>query len=592
MTPNFRSISNVTSGNLKEIYEIIGSKSVSGVFDGASRPASHTADEVEKIQSLLHNEVRLGMTKDGGFKTLNQVQDEAKRFVNDSFYNLVNGIGTPADPGYYNSANIPISLTPNEATSFYASGGLPRTIIDKKVKGIFLNGHSFKGQGWEQSEIEELQKYSEKTNFAKALKDGIRDGLIYGGSGVIPAFKRDSMVSYQYDAKQLRRFIKKDSIDYFWTADRWNLVMVPNYNISAKDYLHPEYLYCPLAGQNVNTARMALIRPNELPYWGTLRQIGWGQSEFEGWIRSVLAYNVMMASIPIMSQQMSLLYHHIPLDGIMVQNGVDDGMKSIADQNAKSLRDWSMMNPKVINSLGEIKTVERNYAGYPELAMLLRQDISAKCRISESSIWYTQPQGFDNNTGDITIRDAETMQLLGNEMAPQIHPLVKMLVYSCFGPESPQADKVDGLQICFDSPTVMTSEEKAKLGNSFASIIQTLTSSGAPLDSAAKIAQEFMTSVDVSDAMMEEFAAAQQKIEEQEAAQMELETAQIEQKTSQNGEKGGSKNQNGANSAKKGRSENGENTTRMSPSTKAQPGSENFMRRLGKKLTGKGQSGG
>ena len=68
--------------------------------------------------------------------------------------------------------------------------------------------------------------------------------------------------------------------------------------------------------------------------------------------------------------------------------------------------------------------------------------------------------------------------------------------------------------------------------------------------------------------------------------------AQAQQKSPDNGVNGGNKNQNTQKSGKKGASENGENTTRMTPSTKAQPGSENFMRRLGKKLTGTGKSGG
>lgn len=588
---NFKELSQrISDPNFKKIFEVIGDKTSSGVLD-TKQPISHSIDEIQLIRDSLYTCVYANLATSGKVKTLNDVTSEASKFVKDSFYNPVTGIGTPIDPGYFNTADIPISLSPMEATSFYSSGGIPRAIIDKKVKGIFLNDYNFKSSKWSNKDIETLKEYSIKKGFERVLKDGIRDGLIYGGSAIIPSFKRDTPVSYAYNRKQLKRFITKDSLDFIWNADRWNLVMVPNFNISDKDYLHPETMYCPIAGLNINTVRMALIKPNRLPYWGTLRQIGWGQSDFEGWIRSVMAYNIMMSSIPIMSQQMSLVYHEMPMDGIIAQNG-PDAAQEFAEANSRALAEWSLAKPKTMNSFGKIGTIERNFSGYSDLAMLLRQDISAKSGVPESSLFYTQATGFTDNDSDTTVKQAETLKGLGDDIAPQLQPIIEMMIYSCFGPDSPQAETAREVEICFDSPSIVTDEQRAKLGSNFFSMIQTGTGSGMRLDNAAEVASQFIPDLEIDEEMIQKFKESQEKLDEREQLEFEQNKLLAEQKSAPGEKNLGSANQNKPESAKGGTSKNGENTTRMPSSTKASPGSENFLRRVARKISGKGRSGG
>jgi hypothetical protein len=74
----------------------------------------------------------------------------------------------------------------------------------------------------------------------------------------------------------------------------------------------------------------------------------------------------MMASIPILWQQMSLLVHQLPLDCIIAQNG-PEAAKKLQAENEEQLRNWSMLNPKAINSYGEIAVVNRTYSGLDAL---------------------------------------------------------------------------------------------------------------------------------------------------------------------------------------------------------------------------------
>ena len=85
----------------------------------------------------------------------------------------------------------------------------------------------------------------------------------------------------------------------------------------------------------------------------------------------------MIASIPIMAQQMSLLMYEVPLDGLIAQSGIDT-VKEYLALNDEQMRKWSMLNPKTINALGKVYTVNRTYTGYDQLAVIMRQDISAQ----------------------------------------------------------------------------------------------------------------------------------------------------------------------------------------------------------------------
>lgn len=496
MKIEFKKLSKTNDNYLRRIFEIVGEKLPKGVYDASAMtsPLVHDSSEIDEIRKIQYNEVFSSQRRDGRVLTLSKFKKDLKDdkgLVLDSFFNPVTGTGTPRDPSYYNTADVPISLTPYEATSLYASGGLARKIIDKKVDGLFVNGFCFDGANWEASELEDLRQYADSLNAETHLKNVFRDGLIYGGSAIVPHFKNDNVFTYLNNKQELKSFVKKDSIERFWTVDRWNLVLVPKWNVQASDYLHPETMYCPIAGLDINTARMSLIRPNQLPYWGALRQLGWGQSDLTMWIKSVLAYEMAIGPISIMSNQMSLLYHHIPLDAITFQNG-PDSVKDWAEENSKQLSAWNSVTPKTINSFGELKTIERNYQGFPDLITILRQDIAAKSEIPESVLFHTQATGFVDNDSDTSVKQAETLKKVGNDLAPQLKEFCYWLVYSCFGPDSPQAKKVDSLKIVFDSPTVVTEESRAKMGNNFSSIVQTLVGAGATLESAAKVAKVFI----------------------------------------------------------------------------------------------------
>ena len=459
---------------------------------------------ISKIRDLQHRAVMERYAEEGivplPFKTVRDEEARMATRVLDSYFNPITGAGTNLDPGTYNQASIPFTLTPNEATSIYASGGLPQKIVDKKVKGVLMNGFDFKSRTWKEKSLKELKEYAQKVCLDIALENVIRDGCIYGGSILVPAFKGDGPISYEMDFDELvsSGILKKDSLDYFWTADRWNAVLVPQYDIAAKDYITPPQFYVPLAGLTVKTDRLAIIRPKILPYWGTLRQMGWGISELEGWMRAVSAYEILISTIPIMAQQMSLIYHHIPMDGLIAQNGPEYAQQ-FALANSNSLKQWNMLNPKTINSIGEIKSIDRSFSDFDKLVGALQEKISADSGLPQSTLFNRQSTGFSNNSDDVTLKQAEEIQTLARTVANQLDNITKILVFSCFGPDSPEAKAFDEVKISFENPVVLSDEARSNMGVKFANIYAQIWNTGVDAETAFKLAKVFISGIDFPD---------------------------------------------------------------------------------------------
>jgi hypothetical protein len=508
----FGSISRtVKSPNMKAVFDIL-SQAEGGCYVADSdaktiRPSKElvvSQRNIDEIKRLMYDEVKGNLVSEGiAFDSLQEAihkMTDVTRYVTDSFFNPMTGTGIRGvDPGMWNSANTPVSMSPNEATSYYASGGLPAIIIDKKARGALLNGYHFEAGDWiPDIDLQKLKEYAQTIGFDQVVELGSRDALIYGGSIAYPHFKKDMPDTYCYPLAKLvdDGIITKGCIDYFVHADRWNCITVPNYDITARDYLTPDTFFIPIGGIRLATARCAVIRPKKLPYWGALRQIGWSTSDFEGYIRSILAYKIIIASVPIMAQQMSLLVHEIPLDGIIAQNGKETAQQFI-DENNAVLRGWSMLNPVTINSFGELKAINRQFANYDELIMSLRQDVAANSGIPESVLFHTLSKGFSDNTEEITLKQSETIKSVNQQVMPSFKTIIKIIVASCFGVDSPYFERADQIKIVFESPEVVTNEERGKLLEKFTMGVKSLVDAGVNVKDAVAITEKFLPDIRV-----------------------------------------------------------------------------------------------
>jgi len=507
----------VTIDSMKEVYTILAdaeSKALRGrrfAYDSLPEVAI-VAKDTARIRELMYGQVKANMVTDGvSFESVSEMK-ERMRFkietkVQDSYYNGQTGVGIQGmDPSMNNTSDTPVSMSPNEATSYYSNGGLPQIIIDKKSKGAQINGYHFESTCVAITDDDKklLLEYANKVGFGSALEQATRDGLIYGGAALFPKFKKDTPDSMVSPLNMLvdDGTIDKDCIDYFVVVDRWNTVMIPSYNITARDYLTPDTFYVPLGGLRVSTRRCALVRPKKLPYWGALRQLGWGASDFEGYIRSLMAYKITIMTVPIMAQQMSLLVHEIPLDGVVAMNGTDSAKEFVA-ANSAMLRSWSMINPITVNSFGKLSAINRSFTDFSDLVTSLKQDVASNSGIPESVLFHTMPTGFADNTEEITLKQSETIKNISNAVVPSMKPIVKMLVYACFGRDSEQARYADTFDLSFESPSMITNEERGKLLEKFSMAVNAFNKAGATISDAVKMATVFMPEMKMPTDVME-----------------------------------------------------------------------------------------
>ena len=434
-----------------------------------------------------------------------------KGIVQDGYASPVSGIGTAIDPGMNVDSFIPVSILPNEATAYYSNGGIPARIIDKKAGCLSLDGVHFECADYSPEDLAKLDDYADECGFSEAYAQSITQSLIFGGAVAYPVLDGDNPLTTQLTLEQIKAKMGNNTkfIRYWVTADRWNCVFVPDYNITAQDYLYARTLFIPLGGVRVSTDRMAMVRPQKLPFWGAIQQMGWSTSDFEGWIKDFEAYQIMKMSLPIMAQQSSLMYHAIPADGLIIENGADYA-RQFFKENEAQMREWSMLHPRTINSVGEIKILERTYTGYKDLLKESELALCASSGVAESILFEEKATGLaSDNREDVTLKQSEMIRLLFNTVAPAFKNCIELLVCSCFGADSEQAKHDRNVKIMADNGFVLSEVEKSQLGQAFSSMAGQFTAMGIPLTTAVKIAQKFVPSAEIDDETMEALGAGE-----------------------------------------------------------------------------------
>ena len=510
--------------NFKKIYEIASGKidSQEGISDSKRNPVSFTNSEIEEIKDLQYETVKANYVADGGFKTVDDLKKEVtidtnkaiQSIMKDGFYNPGSGIGTDIDVGNWGRPYEPLLVGPYDASAMYSSGGLTQIIIDKKSRGLCISGYEFTSGAMESSELMELRDYAESLGFSSIIAQAARDSLLFGGSSIYPIFKGDNPVTTAMTFKQLleTKLLKRGCIDYFAEADRWNMTVVPDYDLSAKDYLNPSTFLVPISGIEVNSDRASFVRTKPLPYWSAIRQLGWGASDITGWAKSLIGYEIMAMSLPIMCQQMSLLVHTLPLDGIIAQNGVK-AAKAWQKENEREMRDWSILNPKAINSYGEISVVNRNYSGFDSLIDAIRKDVAAKSGLPESLLFYSMPNGiFNKSEDDVMLKQSETIKLIQQVVAPCVQKLIPILAISYFGYRGQKdLEKYQSIKISFDTPVVSNPQKKADVALKMAQAIQLLYVTGFDKGAAVNIVSKVIGEVEMPSDMSSIFNTETEK---------------------------------------------------------------------------------
>ncbi len=502
---------------LKSVYDVISKSATERTIAGDSEPlVVLPSRSCEELSSLGYEQVKANyVEKYGGIVTPEEARKEMfLKIAGDMLINQKNGIGTYLDPSIYTHSQIPVMMGPWEGSSVYAPGGLPATIIDKKARGMIMHGASFKSENkklWTNDKIEQMESAAEITGFNDHVSDTAADAYIYGGSILYPVFDIDSPSSYKRDLDKMH--LKKGCISRWVNTDRWNTVVVPSYIVTAKDYLRPKTIYIPQSALEINTSRIAMVKPKPVPYWVSLYNIGWAPSDMSGWLRSYYGYEIVCQSIPVMAQQMSLILYKMPLDALNATIGPNK-VKELMAINEEKMAEWSAVSPKAVNMVGDVEVVDRTYSGFEQFIGAMKSNLASQSELPEPVLWHTPNKGFSDNTTESLLKQSETLQMKQRFLERCLTPCTEALVAHVFGTDSKEWEHRNELRMTFSKPIISTEKDLAEVGARFAASVSSFVNAGVSPDVAIQLSAQFFPTVKITEEILRMAKESYEKVQE------------------------------------------------------------------------------
>lgn len=452
----------------------------------------------------------------------------------DSIQNGRWNINNLADPALSSLAIPNVYISPYQANSLYSQKGLFETIINKKAKSILLNGCYIENKHLSEKQIDTVNEKAEvKHNFKHILAGSTLDSLVYGGNLTFPMFKKDTPLTVGLKLSALLNLgvLKKDCIDYFVSLDRWNTFIIPPYNPTQKDFLRPEVYTVPFLGADVHHTRCArVVTAKQAGYWGQILNQGWGISDICGYLQSGMNYKVAIQSLPLMIQQMSILARVVNVDGVLATEGAN-ALDSLVDEATIRTREASPDNPVTMDVLGDIKSINRNFAQVPELIRLLRQDLASDAVLPEPLLFSSEKGNFssgDDTQGNL-FKQNESVQMIHKDLEPQFKQLAKIMIIDALGTSKEVIEALPYTTIHFDQPVIANALERAQIGKAYSETVFNLVSAQVPVNVAVEMADknvsaDMRTGADI----LERLAKIQNKNDKNDDKRVKLELEQKE----------------------------------------------------------------
>ena len=466
-----------------------------------------------------------------------------KVVTRDSIMNGRWNINNPVDPTRANLALPNIYISPWQANSLYSQKGLFETVINKKAKSILLNGCVIENKHLSQDKMDTVNEKAEiRHNFKSVLAESTLTALVYGGELTFPMFKKDTPVTTRLNLEALIRLgvLGKDCIDYFVQLDRWNTFIIPPYNPTQKDFLRPDVYTVPFLGSDVYHGRCARVVPaKQAGYWGQILNQGWGISDLCGYLQSGMNYKVAIQSLPLMIQQMSILARTVNVDGVLATEGAN-ALDALVDTATIRTREATPDNPVTMDVLGDIKSINRNFAQVPELMRLLRQDFASDAVLPEPLLFSSEKGNFssgDDTQGNL-FKQNESVQMIHKDIEPQFKQLAKILIIDALGTSEEVIRALPYTQIHFDQPVIANALERAQIGKFHSENIFNLVSARIPIDIAVEMADknvstDMRTNADILEKLKKIQSKADKQSDEQDKLDKEQKEADIEQTEAQ-----------------------------------------------------------
>jgi hypothetical protein len=236
-----------------------------------------------------------------------------------------------------------------------------------------------------------------------------------------------------------------------------------------------------------------------------------------------------------MIQQMSILARTVNVDGVLATEGAN-ALDALVDTATIRTREASPDNPVTMDVLGDIKSINRNFAQVPELLRLLRQDFASDAVLPEPLLFSSEKGNFssgDDTQGNL-FKQNESIQMIHKDIEPQFKQLAKIMIIDALGTDKEVLEALPYTQIHFDQPVIANALERAQIGKYHSENIFNLVSSRIPADIAVEMADknvsvDMRTSADILDKLRK----LQNKFDKQDDERTDLDLEQKEAEIAQ-----------------------------------------------------------
>ena len=266
-------------------------------------------------------------------------------------------------------------------------------------------------------EIKQIEDYILEHNVFEKIKQAIKWGRLYGGSGIIINNGQD------FSKKLNINSINKDTPLEFIVADNWELAGVRTGSAMERDKTiwaseTPFNYY----GKTIHKSRVLTFMGKEAPSLVRQQMRGWGMSELERFVRSLNEYiknnNVIYE---LLDEAKTNVY---AFQGFNDSLQDQDGTNQIATrlQLAEKLKNYT--NSIAIDSEDQYVQKQISFSGLADIAQQFRLNVAADLRMPVTKVFGMSAAGF--NSGDDDIENYNNM--IESEIRSKIRGIINKVL--------------------------------------------------------------------------------------------------------------------------------------------------------------------
>jgi hypothetical protein len=219
--------------------------------------------------------------------------------------------------------------------------------------------------------------------------------------------------------------------------------------------------------------------------------LGWGVSDIPGWIESVLNYDAVMQAVPFMIKQMSLLSRSFDTSGMSAMEGAAM-LDMMGDENTTRNRRTGPDSIIDIDTIGELKAIQRDFKQVPELVRLIRQDVGARARYPEELIWSSERGSFSSGDSSDSAfeKQTENVRYTHLKVAKQLKEVIMIFVINSLGTADRILKALPYTTIEFDNPKLSNAKDRSQIASNITKGIFDSVASGITVPIAIDMARQ------------------------------------------------------------------------------------------------------